>query len=163
MDSSDNTRIGDMKPRLLLMEDDEKLRKAYMKSLKRAGFYVVAIDDGRFLENHLVAAKGKGELFSVVLSDTDMPDMPGDISCMRAINRELIDLGKTLILGMSEDSHMQGYWRGIANHCGFFEKSRYSPLGDNDIGEAVMRHYMNFSHPEASPIWRARMPGLSEN
>ncbi len=132
------------KPRLLLIEDDEQTRMTYYDSLEKAGFYVIAISDGAFLEEQLLSEKANGNHFEVILSDTDMPKMFGDIACMNAINLGLINTKKTLILAMSNFFSKKGYWKGIASPIGFFEKAAFRPLGRQDIGYSVMGHYQNF-------------------
>jgi CheY-like chemotaxis protein len=151
------------KPRLLLIEDTDDLRENYEKSLREAGFEVTTIVDGKFLEEKLALIKNEGDYFAVILSDTEMNDaekdsVAGDIACRQAMNKKMIDLEKTLVLGMSENHRNQVYWRGVVNHSGFYEKHIFMPFGDRNLGEAVMSHYRNFSDPKGSTIWKGRLP-----
>jgi len=138
------------KPKLLLVEDNEIIRQEYAGSLTRAGFGVMSICDGRLMEDALVLNG-----FDVVLCDTGMEYLDGPEACARAKGKGLLP-DEILLIGMSDDSDNQQYWRGLAHFGGFYDKDY-----PGDIGEMVMAHYMNFSKP-SSPAWRERMPELSQ-
>jgi CheY-like chemotaxis protein len=128
-------------PVLLLVEDDEVLRREYKKSLKNAGFRVVDIDDGIKLENTLMQIS-----FDVILSDTDMMGLSGDLACKNALEKKLIG-EDTLLIAMSDDSNNEVYWAEVAHH--FIDKRT-----SRDFGEMLMSHYYNYK--TQGGIWRMR-------
>ncbi len=136
------------KTALLIMEDDDKLRAAYQNQLEASGFRVTALDDGSKLESCLQESS-----FSVILSDTDMCELDGHVAVDRALKRKLI-APEVMIVGMSELSRNQDYWRGIANFDCFYEKDT-----SQNIGEFVRRRYNAFL-PKNAVIPHAKMPNL---
>ena len=60
-------------PRILLAEDDEALRHYLAKALERAGFRVVAAEDGLAALDHF----GDSDGFDLLLTDVVMPGLDG--------------------------------------------------------------------------------------
>ena len=145
-------------PRLLLIEDEEELQRAYSESLKLAGFNVTLIEDGIFIEKTLTKQRDNNSYFQVILSDTDMPEMYGDEAIKNALEKKLLSYDQTLVIGMSEDHNNEVYWKGLAHHSGFYEKQRYAPISRSgkQIGYKIRGHYHHFE-TSSSPIWKALM------
>ncbi len=69
----------DLRPRVLLAEDDVEMRRLVAERLDKAGYDVVEVGNGiellRMLENHLCHARGQS--FDVVVSDVRMHGATG--------------------------------------------------------------------------------------
>ncbi|MDA8117473.1 MAG: PAS domain S-box protein [Actinomycetota bacterium] len=81
--------------RILLVEDDPKLREATARIIEGAGYQVVAVGDG---EEALEAIEAAANQFDLVLSDLVMPRMSGDELAER-LGRRLPSLPVLLITG----------------------------------------------------------------
>jgi len=137
------------KPRVLLVEDNKSLREVYQVSLRDYGFDVHAIFSERELEEIL-----KKEKFNIVLSDTDLDKYGGG---PEAVKRSLDQghLGEdVLIIGMSDDSDNQVFWRGLSHIGCFYDKDYFEAI---KIGEIVMNCWNNFKNYNC---WRRRMPEI---
>ncbi|MCU1283026.1 MAG: diguanylate cyclase/phosphodiesterase [bacterium] len=77
--------------RVLVVDDDAPLGRAYERILRAAGFVVERAADGA-----LAAAAVKGGSFDVVLSDIDMPGLSG-IDLLRAVRAHDLDLPVVLV------------------------------------------------------------------
>lgn len=66
--------------RILLAEDDGDLRAFLVKALERAGYQVVAVDNGRAAYERL-----REEPFTLLLTDIVMPEMNGIELARRAV------------------------------------------------------------------------------
>ena len=124
--------------RVVLMEDDEDLLRAYAESIWIAGFSCRAIEDGCYLEEVLGEKR-----FDIVLSDTDMPRLGGPGAVEKAIERGLLD-NSQLVIGMSDNSTNGEYWRGLANLGCFYDKNYFHD--DDEIGEIVRQCWRNFQN-----------------
>src|SRR5512134_3276372 len=90
------TRPGAAKPdagKVLLVDDDEALRTAFSRALRRAGHEVVVAKSGRE-----AAATLSGQPFELVVSDVRMPDMDG-IELLRLVRDRDADLPVLLMSG----------------------------------------------------------------
>jgi len=81
------------KGRVLLVEDEAALRRAFARMLEEAGFTVVQAADGRQAIDALAAGA-----FEVVLTDVSMPGMDG-IQLLRAARERDLDVPVILISG----------------------------------------------------------------
>jgi EAL domain-containing protein (putative c-di-GMP-specific phosphodiesterase class I) len=81
------------KGRVLLVEDEAALRRAFARMLEGAGFSVAQAGDGR----QALAALAAGA-FEVVLTDISMPGMDG-IQLLRAVREKDLDVPVILITG----------------------------------------------------------------
>ena len=86
--------VGGAGPRVLLVDDEEQLRRASARVLSAEGFEVVQAEDGREALGHLE----RGE-FDVVVSDVMMPHMSG-LDLLRAISQRDLELPVILLTGM---------------------------------------------------------------
>ncbi|HKQ68358.1 MAG TPA: EAL domain-containing protein, partial [Polyangiaceae bacterium] len=82
--------------RVLVVEDEAPLRRAFVRVLERAGFQVEAASDG-LAARTLIAAKD----FHVVLSDVSMPGMDG-VSLLRSLRQGKLELPVILMSGLPE-------------------------------------------------------------
>jgi two-component system cell cycle sensor histidine kinase/response regulator CckA len=87
---------------LLVVEDDDLLRSALIRQLRRIGHRVVAAENGQALLDYLQRTGRPEADFNLLLSDVEMPELGG-----RALAGTLRARGWTLpILLMS--GHLQG-------------------------------------------------------
>jgi EAL domain-containing protein (putative c-di-GMP-specific phosphodiesterase class I) len=78
-------------PRVLVVDDDQEMRRAYERILRHAGFAVEEAADGAIA----IEAVKRGN-FDVVLSDIEMPSVDG-IGLLRAVREHDLDLPVVLI------------------------------------------------------------------
>ncbi len=90
----DNKTPTAPRPRVLLVDDEESLRRASARVLANGGFDVVEAVDGR----EALVAFEKGA-FDVVVSDVMMPNMSG-LELLRAIRQRDLELPVILLTGM---------------------------------------------------------------
>ena len=134
------------KPRLILAEDYGFLRRDYVRNLRRVGFRVTSVSEGRTFYETLKARK-----FDLIVSDSDMPFICGDGVCRQALEEGVID-ESVLIIGMSDTEENQRHWRGIANLGCFYNKAN---LTEGRMGEKVLNCWRLF---QSGGAWRAKMP-----
>ena len=135
------------RPKLLIIDDDGRLRVKYSESLVAAEFDVDQIEDGCDLSYALEGAK-----YDVVLSDTNMCYLDGPEACSSAL--DMGHLEGVLILAMSECSlESQSRWAEICHLGGFQDKDYFI-----NIGKWAMDHYNLFNSSPIGSLWRARMP-----
>jgi CheY-like chemotaxis protein len=145
--------IENRKDRLLLAEDYTDLRLEYRDALEKSGFEVSSVKDGGLV---IAELKLRGaDYFDVLLSDTDMPVMNGPEAVWTALKNNFLDNNRTLIVGMSDSSDNQEYWRGLAHFSCFYDKSRIS---EKRIGRVVRQCLNNFRN---GGLWREVMPEFS--
>ncbi len=97
--------------RVLVVDDEEALRRAYARRLSEAGYEVVEASTG--LE--ALAMLGQGR-FDVVLSDVTMPGMTG-IELLRAVREKDLDVPVVLVTGNpSVDSATQAVEYGALRY-----------------------------------------------
>ncbi|MCC6947832.1 MAG: response regulator [Bradyrhizobiaceae bacterium] len=63
---------GALKPKILLAEDDNDMRRFLVRALSNAGYEVVSFDNGRSAYDRL-----REEPFELLLTDIVMPEMDG--------------------------------------------------------------------------------------
>lgn len=82
---------------ILLLEDEDALRKIYKKLLEKSGFEVTALADGweGFKEGAIIA-------FDVILTDYNMPGMTG-FECMETLLAMNSNLKFIFISGTGDD------------------------------------------------------------
>jgi EAL domain-containing protein (putative c-di-GMP-specific phosphodiesterase class I) len=85
---------GGAGPRVLLVDDEDSVRRASARVLGAEGFEVVQAEDGRAALAHLE----RGD-FDVVVSDVMMPHMSG-LELLRAIRQRDLELPVILLTGM---------------------------------------------------------------
>jgi DNA-binding NtrC family response regulator/EAL domain-containing protein (putative c-di-GMP-specific phosphodiesterase class I) len=85
--------VADERVRVLLAEDDEQLRKAIARALRRSKFEVVEVSSG-----HAAAAEVQGRPFDAIVSDVNMPDGTG-LDLMRSVRRVDLDVPFILLSG----------------------------------------------------------------
>ncbi|MBW2982420.1 response regulator [Candidatus Woesearchaeota archaeon] len=116
--------------KVLLVEDNPGQSQIYSESLDKSGFKVISVYDGSEIEEVI-----DKEDIDIIVSDTDMPMVNGNIACER-----LLKLGKVkdkLIVGMSSRFDFKSYWFGIAHN--FISKKHI-----HDLGEIIQRMYDKF-------------------
>jgi EAL domain-containing protein (putative c-di-GMP-specific phosphodiesterase class I) len=79
--------------RILLVDDDDRVRRAYGVVLRRSNFFVEEACDGRIAREKLAAAR-----FDLVISDIGLPDASG-LEVLRAARREDADVPVVLMTG----------------------------------------------------------------
>jgi len=107
-----NTPFGgsaSMNGRVLLMDDEEGIRRMATQLLKRIGFDVEAVSDGRAAVEAYKRAAEEGRRFDLVIMDLTVPGGMGGLDCMRELQR--IDPGVRAIVssGYSSDPVMSDY------------------------------------------------------
>jgi len=115
---------------VLLVEDNPLLSQEYAESLDKYGFRVISVYDGSEVEEII-----DKENIDIVVSDTDMPLVPGNVAC-----KQLLDSGKIknkLIVGMSSSRYLNEYWKGIAHN--FIPKKKI-----HNLGKIIQTLYMRF-------------------
>lgn len=141
--------------RVLLAEDDIGLLEQYERSIRAKGLEVCEVWNGEMILG-LLRMKGRDH-FDVILSDSDMPELCGYSAVDRALQQGLLNRDRTLIIGMSDDSDNQYFWRGIAHVGGFYDKDYHMP---HKFGEIVCQALRNF---RSGGLWRERMPVISNS
>jgi CheY-like chemotaxis protein len=70
-------KLGERKPRVLLVEDDEDMRRLVAAVLRRDGYDVVQVDGGVAMLHSLESAiaSDQPDHFDVIVSDIQMPDL----------------------------------------------------------------------------------------
>lgn len=139
-----------VKPRILIIEDDPKFRSYSKNSLETNGFEVTEIYDGSELEFVL-----RREIFDIILSDTNLPNLDGHDACKKAQGLGLIG-PDTKVVGMSGNQKNQKYWAGIANFNGFYNKLDFEK---KEIG-VFMSNYLRLSK-ENPAIYGCKMLACS--
>ena len=135
--------------RILLAENDTELIEGYERDLLKFGFEVESVLDGDLILSRL---KRYGRNYvDALVSDTDMIDMDGPVAVGQAIEGKLVDLDRTVVIGMSDVEDNQKYWRGLVNYGCFYNRCRIS---DNRLGLTVAQCLRNF---RVGGIWRERM------
>jgi two-component system, cell cycle response regulator CpdR len=81
---------------ILLVEDDDALRRYLTKALERAGYCVVAVEDG----TRALAIVETGEPFDLLLTDIVMPQMDG-VELARRVTALQPDMAVMFITGFS--------------------------------------------------------------
>jgi EAL domain-containing protein (putative c-di-GMP-specific phosphodiesterase class I)/DNA-binding response OmpR family regulator len=84
---------ADERVRVLLADDDEQLRNAIARSLRRSKFEVVEVGTG-----HAAAAEVQRKQFDAIVSDVNMPDGTG-LDLMRSVRRIDLDVPFILLSG----------------------------------------------------------------
>jgi EAL domain-containing protein (putative c-di-GMP-specific phosphodiesterase class I) len=85
--------MSDEKPRILLVDDDEGVVRAYKKILNLAGYAVEEASNGKVALEQLEAGP-----FDVVVSDVSMPEM-GGLEFLRAVRQRDLDVPVILTTG----------------------------------------------------------------
>jgi DNA-binding response OmpR family regulator len=115
---------------VLLVEDDPDLLNTYALSLTKSGFNVITASDGTELAS-IVATN----TVDIIVSDTNLPTLDGDIACKRVISQG--HLSRALIIAMSSDRDAEQYWTGTAHE--FLYKG-----GITNLGTAIRYRYERF-------------------
>jgi len=68
---------GTFKPTIFLAEDDEAMRNLLAAAMRRDGFEVVELDDGRALWAELILARDRDDAPAMVVTDVRMPGASG--------------------------------------------------------------------------------------
>ena len=139
-----------MVDRVLLAENEIDLLEAYKLNLLKSNFEVIDVFDGSMILDEL--KRYDKNYFKVIISDTDMISMDGPESIRIALEENLLDLNKTLVIGISDCSDNQEYWRGLANFACFYDKCR---INSDRLGAIVSQCLRNFRQ---GGLWRERMP-----
>jgi EAL domain-containing protein (putative c-di-GMP-specific phosphodiesterase class I) len=84
---------GKHQPSILLIDDDEDVRRDYTRVLRRLGFAVQTAADGQQAAEMLEA-----QPFQVILSDLEMPRM-GGLELLRAVRQHDLDVPVVLMTG----------------------------------------------------------------
>lgn len=119
--------VGGAGPRVLVVDDEDPLRRASARVLSAEGFEVVQARDGREALEHL----GRGE-FDVVVSDVMMPNMSG-MELLRAIRQRDLELPVILLTGMPNmDAALEAKRHGALHYL-------TKPVDNGRLAAAVSR------------------------
>lgn len=119
--------VGGVGPRVLVVDDEDPLRRASARVLSAEGFEVVQARDGREALEHL----GRGE-FDVVVSDVMMPNMSG-MELLRAIRQRDLELPVILLTGMPNmDAALEAKRHGALHYL-------TKPVDNGRLAAAVSR------------------------
>ncbi|HVZ72398.1 MAG TPA: EAL domain-containing protein [Polyangia bacterium] len=84
---------GDIKAKVLVVDDEPVTARGYARALTAAGHLVTIANDGRE-----AAALAKGAVFDVIVSDIAMPDMDG-LALLRTIRQSDLDVPMVFMTG----------------------------------------------------------------
>jgi len=117
--------------KILIMDDDEGIRRVCCNMLEHMGYEVVAAREGREAVDSYQKAKESGEPFDAVIMDLVVNDGVGGIEAMQIL-REINPQVKALVAsGYSTDPVMADY--KTYGFCGVITK----PFGMKKLGEAL--------------------------
>ncbi|HEX3771361.1 MAG TPA: EAL domain-containing response regulator [Polyangiaceae bacterium] len=124
--------MSDQMPRLLLVDDDEAILRAYKNSLSSRGLAVETAANGK-----LALAQVDSAPFDVIVSDVSMPEM-GGLEFLRAVRRRDLDVPVILTTGEPGlDSAVQAIEYGAFRYL--FKPVELKTLEEN-IQRAVRLH-----------------------
>jgi signal transduction histidine kinase/EAL domain-containing protein (putative c-di-GMP-specific phosphodiesterase class I)/DNA-binding response OmpR family regulator len=125
--ASARTERGDRRDRVLLVDDDWQLRTVIARTLRKAEFEVVDVDN-----EARAIAELESRSFDVILSDVYMPDGTG-LDLLRAVRRVDLDIPVVLMSGTPDvDSATAAVEYGAFRYL-------TKPL-DRDVAGKVLRH-----------------------
>jgi EAL domain-containing protein (putative c-di-GMP-specific phosphodiesterase class I)/ActR/RegA family two-component response regulator len=85
---------GEQEARVLLVDDDDSVRRDYSRVLRRAGWQVDTAQDGR----EAIESLGGTPLYGVIVSDISMPGISG-LAFLRAVRQRDLDVPVVLMTG----------------------------------------------------------------
>lgn len=134
---------------ILLAEDDDWLRGTFSILLERQGFLCTTVQDGK--ELYAEASKGNSRLNPnlVIVSDTNMPYMDGDVACKKLLD-EFPEYGRRIIVGMSDNPDNEKHWKGIGVLQTFIYKGSdiTNPESRKNLGKLVFNRINKITnHP----------------
>ena len=118
--------------RLLLVEDDEAVRRATARLLQRMGFEVHAVDD----PNSALAELASGHVFDLMLTDMVMPHMNGDQLARQAL--ALYPAMRVVIMSGYSEEASNRHWALPPNTI-FVEKPISRETLSSKLREAMSR------------------------
>ncbi len=124
---------------ILLAEDNNNLRERFRELLSNKGFKVEALEDGLKLYERCVKYVLDNEDLDrlVIISDTDMPLLCGDETCERLL-KEFDEFNRVMIIGMSDNSANENYWKGVGIRQTFIYKGDgIDKEGKNNLAEKL--------------------------
>ncbi|MDH3891279.1 MAG: response regulator [candidate division Zixibacteria bacterium] len=111
-----------MKPRILVVDDDDGIRALYLTELVRAGYEVAAVDSGG-----AAVALASREKFAIIILDIEMPDMSG-IEALSHLRRVSPDT--PVILNTAYSNYKQDFQSWLADAY-VLKSSDLEPLKHN--------------------------------
>ncbi|HJL16076.1 MAG TPA: response regulator [Sandaracinaceae bacterium LLY-WYZ-13_1] len=108
-------------PRLLLVDDDDVMRRSTVRFLSRAGFEVVSVGSGAAA----LTLIDEGERFDVAVIDLEMPGMDG-VELMRAISKREVHLPMGLWSASQRLEELSREELALA----WFVKPKMRPIGE---------------------------------
>lgn len=113
--------------RVLVVDDDDGIRRSFRRSLRSAGFFVEEAGEGSS-----AVARVPGGNFDVILSDIDMPGMDG-IALLRAVRELDLDVPVVFITGTPRvETAVQALEHGA---CRYLTK----PVGEHELVQSIER------------------------
>ena len=97
LDGSKGTTIGTARPKVLIVDDDADVARAFARILERRGYSTTIASDGKAALARIEQAREQ-EAFDVVISDVSMPGMSG-VDLLAEVYRCDPDLPVILISG----------------------------------------------------------------
>ena len=132
-------------PKILLVEDQELLRRSLTKLLQRRGFVVESSPQGVDALRRLEAAARATEPFDLLLSDVRMPDMDG-LTLLREVRERYAELPVILVTAFGERGVLR---EALRLRCdGFIDK----PCTAQEVVQAIhetLRHVRTRDRPTA--------------
>lgn len=132
---------------ILLAEDNDILRFEFKCQLKSRGFSVVEAINGKELYEKGKELRNLDNL--VIVSDTEMPEIQGDDAC-ESLLKEFPEYKKRIIIGMSDNSSNEEYWKGICVWASFILKGRDIAImnSNSNLGKKVA---LTLNHIASNP------------
>jgi EAL domain-containing protein (putative c-di-GMP-specific phosphodiesterase class I) len=122
---SDHSHLPAPTPRVLLAEDDPVLLRSYARLLRRAGYQVEAVTEGRAAAAHAASTS-----FDVILTDLGLPDLDG-IELLRRVRERDREVPVVIITGAPATSTaIQAVEYGALHYL-------LKPCGDSQLQEVV--------------------------
>jgi CheY-like chemotaxis protein len=96
-------------PRVLLMDDEESIRRISLMVMKRLGLEGVAVGDGSMALKEFSAAKDAGKPFSLLVFDLTVPEGLGGLATIEAIRKTDVHTPAIVCSGYSSDPVMADF------------------------------------------------------
>jgi CheY-like chemotaxis protein len=100
---------GQLRPKILLMDDEESILDVTRLLLEKRGFNVVPARDGYEAVDRYIEALEKGEPFAIVIMDLSVPQGMGGLEAIGLIRARNPDVKAIVSSGYAEEAAMADY------------------------------------------------------